>query len=81
MVEQIGLLLSENYPGHREEIARSEEKVKNRTDDLTQMIRKHAESWTGKPVIAAINVKEFCEWLGFDVVGVIERPEDYPGRS
>lgn len=76
MVEQIGLLLSENYPGHREEIARSEEKVKNRTDDLTQMIRKHAESWTGKPVIAAVNVKEFCEWLGFDVAGVIKRPED-----
>ncbi len=40
------------------------------------MIRKHAELWSGKPIIASDNVKEFCEWLGFDVAGVIKRPED-----
>ena len=76
MVEQIGLLLSENYPGNIKEISRAETEVKHRIDTLTKTIRKHAEPWTGKPVIAAVNVKEFCEWLGFDVAGVIKRPED-----
>ena len=27
-------------------------------------------------MIAAVHVKEFCEWLGFEIAGVIERPED-----
>jgi len=76
LVKQIGFELSEKYPSHSQEIAHAEKQVKQKTDKLTEKIKRQAQEWNGIPVIAAVHVKEFCEWLGFEIAGVIERPED-----
>ena len=76
LVKQIGYELSEKYPSHSQEITYAEKQVKQKTDTLTEKIKMQAKDWNGIPVIAAVHVKEFCEWLGFEIAGVIERPED-----
>ena len=76
LAEQIGYILSKRYPGISEEISEAQKQVKSKTDFLTKTINKRVETWENTPIIAAVHVKEFCDWLGFDVVGVIKRPED-----
>lgn len=40
----------------------------------TEAVEEHG--WRGVPVIASQLQADFCEWLGFEVVGILRRPED-----
>ena len=48
---------------------------------MTEDIKKRSEPWNGQSVIAAVMQKDFCEWLGFRIVGVIKRPENTVPRD
>jgi len=76
LTEQIGKIVSEHYPEISDEITAAQKQAKNRTDFLAETMKNRAETWKGTPIIASIHMKEFCEWLGFDVVGIIKRSED-----
>jgi len=76
LVEQIGFELSGKYPAYSQEISNAEKQVKQKTNTLTEKMKRHKEDWSGTPVIVAVHVRDFCEWLGFEIAGVIKRPED-----
>lgn len=48
---------------------------------LTAAARRLAEPWQGLPVVASVQQREFCEWLGLRVVGVLPRAEDLAPRD
>ena len=50
-------------------------------DALSDDLRNRAEPFRGTPVITAVHMKPFAEWLGFYVAGVIKRPEDMSPRD
>lgn len=81
LAEIIASQFSNTFPEHREDFVSKAEKVKKRTIELAEAIRKHTIPWKGKPVIAAVHQKEFCEWLGFKIAGVLDRPEDTSPRD
>ena len=81
LVVQIASLLSREFPESGEEITNAQERVKSQTGALTETMKTRAAAWKGIPIIAAVNLKEFCEWLGFDIVGVIKRPENTSPRD
>ena len=76
LTEQIGNIVSEHFTEISDEITIAQKQVKSRTDFLSGKMKNRAEIWKGKPIIASIHMKEFCEWLDFDVVGIIKRSED-----
>ncbi|MCE5250883.1 zinc ABC transporter substrate-binding protein [bacterium] len=76
LTEHVAELLVTLLPDRAPEINASLEGVGARTEKLGAEARKTAEQWHGAPVIAATNAVELCTWLGFDVVGVLKRPED-----
>ena len=90
------LLIPQEYAAFAERIATAMEKSDRigafretaSTEDLTRRmstlageLQRRAEPFRGKPVIAAVHMKPFAEWLGFDVTGVIKRPEDMSPRD
>ena len=81
LVEEIGALYETFLTNRSEVISNSEKAVKSRTDMLTEKLKIRAVPWKGKPVIAATHQKEFCEWLGFEVVGELKRPEEMSIRD
>jgi hypothetical protein len=76
IVKQIGTMYETVFPGRHNEIASLTDSVKQRTEVLSQLSLAAALPWKGCRVIAATHVAELCRWLGFDVAGVITRPED-----
>jgi len=76
LTEQIGTIVSERYAKISDEITAAQKQAKTRTDFLAETMKNRAETWKGTPIIAAVHMKEFCEWLGFEVVGIIKRSED-----
>ena len=81
LVEEVGLKFAETFPGNHSDIQNTGKAVKKKINELTLRINKTAAPWKGKPVIAAVHQKEFCEWLGFEVTGELKRPEDTSPRD
>ena len=81
LVEAIGSELSIEFHEHCQELLYKSEMAKKRTVELAESIQKRASLWKGKPVVAAVHQKELCEWLGFEIAGVLERPEDTSPRD
>jgi zinc transport system substrate-binding protein len=81
LVEQTGLLFAGEFPAISKETAYNTKSLKDRTDKLAESIQKRSAQWKGKPVIAAVHQKEFCEWLGFEIAGILNRPEDISPRD
>ena len=48
---------------------------------LTAEARRQAEPWQGLAVVASVQQREFCEWLGLRVVGALPRAEDLAPRD
>lgn len=81
LTEQVADILSSRFPDCTVELRHSADRTKTRTAHLAESILQQAVAWKNTPVIASINQKDFCEWLGFRVVGVMNRPEDMPPRD
>jgi zinc transport system substrate-binding protein len=81
IVDQIGARMSLAFPGHCSEIIAATDRVKSLTETLEIRIGEKAVKWNGTPVIAAVHVRDFVEWLGFEVVAVLERAEDTTPRD
>jgi len=69
------------FPGYRDEFLNAVESLRNKTELMTEDIQKRSEAWSGHTVIAAVMQKNFCEWLGFSIAGVIKRPENTSPRD
>jgi len=78
---QMADVLSRVFPEHRTELRHAADRTSIRMSGLAVSLLLQAGAWKNTPVIASINQKEFCEWLGFRVVGVINRPEDMSPRD
>lgn len=50
--------------------------IDTRMERLAAGAEQTAAQWQVVPVVAATNAIEFCNWLGFTVVGELKRPED-----
>ena len=81
LVKQVRTWFVSAFPGAGNEPGGEQQAVVARTNDLSRKMKNSAGKWQGKPVIAAVNQKEFLEWLGFTVAGVLERPEDTSPRD
>lgn len=73
--EIAGLILKLD-PGLQSGITAALAKVNDQTKQLGAEAEKFRVPWRGVPIIAATNAAEFCEWLGFTVVGKLPRSED-----
>jgi zinc transport system substrate-binding protein len=76
LIERIASALPEILPGECGSVQKAVEQARNRSSALESSMRERIAPWRGRPVVASINQKELCEWLGFRVVGILERPED-----
>lgn len=76
LVRRIAAILSERFPDDRARFERSVEGMMKRMQTLSASVRKRTGPLQAKPVVAAVHQKEFCRWLGLEVVGVLRRPED-----
>ena len=76
LTKQIGTIFGSVFPEFQNEITASIDSVEHRIGILSQQTLITAARWKGRPVIAATHVADFCAWLGFDVVGIIKRPEN-----
>lgn len=74
-------ILCEKFPGQRDKIQGSLAKIQGRAQALGLKVRERAARWKGVPVIASFNQKEFCEYLGLEVVGIVRRPEEVSPRE
>jgi len=81
LARRVAEILCEKFPGQRDKIQGSLAKIQERAQALGLKVRERAARWKGVPVIASFNQKEFCEYLGLDVVGVIQRPEEVSPRE
>ncbi len=52
------------------------ERIAGRMKQLAAEGRTRAAAWQGRTVVASIQQKAFCEWLGLRVLAAILRPED-----
>ena len=69
------------FPGYRDEFLTAAESIRKRTELMAEDIQKRSEAWSGHTVITAVIQKNFCEWLGFSIAGVIKRPENTSPRD
>jgi len=69
------------FPGYRDEFLNAVESIRKKTELMTEDIQKRSETWNGQTVITAVMQKNFCEWLGFSIAGVIKRPENTSPRD
>lgn len=76
LAKQIGTVYNSVFPEHHDEITIAVDSVKHRTDFLSKQALTSAAPWKGRSVIASEHVSELCRWLGFNVAGIIKRPED-----
>lgn len=81
LVSSVGETLAEALPGANGRIAAAKELLTDLLKDMEFTMRKRAEAWRGVPVIASVQQRQFCEWLGFEVVGILPRPEDLSPRE
>lgn len=81
LAEHVSSRIAPLVPGREEELATALSALESRMDRLTADADNRKASWRGKPVIAATNAIEFCEWLGFTVAGELKRPEDTTPRD
>ena len=81
LVEQVGAMNKTLFPARAHEINASVVEAGKRTKQLNTQALNSALLWKGTPIIAAAHIKEFCEWLGFDVIGVLNRPEETTPRD
>ena len=44
--------------------------------ELETLAESHRREFSGRPVIASLQQKAFCEWLGYEVKGELARPEN-----
>ncbi|NQU43301.1 zinc ABC transporter substrate-binding protein [bacterium] len=73
--------LAERFPERGEALRRNLEANQRGLDALAGRLRKQAEPWQGRAVIVSWHQKEFCQWLGLNVVGGLDRPEDITPRE
>ncbi|MFC1607474.1 metal ABC transporter substrate-binding protein [Candidatus Latescibacterota bacterium] len=73
--------LTRIFPDDSNEISRRVTSVNIRMMSLSEKMQKQAEPWKDKPVIASSHQSKLCEWLGFHVTGVMNRPEDTTPRD
>ena len=81
LVKQIGDMYKTLFPDRANEIDAAVSMAGKRIEQLSIRAQTSAVAWKGTPIIAGIHIKEFCEWLGFDVIGVLKRPEETSPRD
>lgn len=81
VVDEVAEVVGEVLPGRRDEIARARTTAALRIAALEEEVRESAAAWRGRPVIAGAQQRAFCDWLGLEVAGVLERPEDLTPRD
>lgn len=79
--ERIATALAES--GHIDAIKKTDSStdLKRHMNTLADDLLRRAEPYRGEPVITAVHMKPFAEWLGFNVAGIIKRPEDMSPRD
>lgn len=81
LLAQVSDSLQQAFPEQRDHFLREEEAAIRRLAEREAALRERAKPWEGIPVIASVMQREFAEWLGLDVVGVLPRPEDLTPRA
>lgn len=73
VVRQVAAALRGKRPGLTGEPAPA---VTSRLEELAREIRSRPRPWEGRPALASGRQKDFAEWLGLHVTGVLDRPDD-----
>jgi ABC-type Zn uptake system ZnuABC Zn-binding protein ZnuA len=81
LVSEVAGVLSDLAPEHRGQLMAAAQAEKAAHVNLTSEIRRQAQAWAGTPVISSSSQKQFCEWLGLEVVGTLSRPEEISPRE
>ncbi len=81
IVTQIGDMYAKLDPGAKNAVASNVSAVTNKLETLNSELETYRSRFRGKKIIAAVHVRAFCEWLGFEVIGVLKRPEESTPRD
>jgi zinc transport system substrate-binding protein len=81
LAEQVRAHLDAALPALAATTAANAERLQRDTAGLSQEAHERAAAWQGYPVIASVQQREFCSWLGLKVVGELPREEDLSPRD
>jgi ABC-type Zn uptake system ZnuABC Zn-binding protein ZnuA len=81
LVNDVAQVLSALAPEYADELLAAAQAQSAANGELSREIRREAQAWAGTPVISSSTQKQFCEWLGLQVVGTLNRPEEISPRE
>jgi len=76
LIKEIGSIIKKKFPNTKKTIITRTAEVETRIKILEEDTLKKAQKYSGTRVISAYHQKDFCKWLGMEVVGVFKRPEE-----
>jgi len=81
LVDQIESALAAELPDRASEMAAAREATAARLAGLEAEARATAAPWRGRRVLAGAQQVGFCRWLGLEVIGRFDRPEQMSPRE
>ncbi len=81
LVDQVEGALAAELPGRMAELAAARAATAARLAGLEAEVRATAAPWRGRKVLAGAQQAAFCSWLGLDVIGRFDRPEQMSPRE
>ncbi len=81
VVDDAAAVVAAMLPGRFEQVAAARSAAAVRLERLEQEVRAASRDWRGRPVIAGPQQAALCRWLGLEVVGVLDRPEELTPRD
>ncbi len=81
LAAQVRERLASVLPDEEESLTAALESLRQRTRAMEEETRRRAAAWHGFPVVASVQQRDFCEWLGLRVVGELPRAEDLSPRD
>ncbi|MBA7560928.1 hypothetical protein ES708_02562 [subsurface metagenome] len=81
LTEKIAAILKREFPDRSDDLSLAVTQIRTSSLSSGKKILHRAEPWKNISVIASYQQKDFCEWLGFKVEGVINRAENMTPRD
>jgi zinc transport system substrate-binding protein len=69
------------WPERKDALATRRDEVAKEAAAFGERVLSGPRPWADAPVVASVQQKAFCSWLGLRVVGTLERPDDTSPRE
>ncbi|MBN1808936.1 MAG: zinc ABC transporter substrate-binding protein [Planctomycetes bacterium] len=81
LVRQMASVLAGEFPDRADTFRSQAVLLEARMSALSDELQARSAPFAGRSVIASFHQKQFCEWLGLDVIGVLARSEEVTPRE